>query len=252
MPLPVNKTAVAAAFGRAASGYDKHAHFQRESGQQLIAMLGDISPSQVLDAGCGTGWFSRYWSQRGADVTGLDLSVAMLEQASLQSPAIEFLCGDIEALPLPDACVDLAWSNLAIQWCADLRQALSELCRVTRPGGHVAFTTLAAGSLCELHQAWQAVDQHSHGNHFLSRQAIDDACRGWQCQINTVTVRERWVDVLSAMRSLKGIGATHLHAGRASTTLTRQQLQALSLAWPQEAGEYLLSYQLIVGVITRE
>ncbi|MBN0749564.1 methyltransferase domain-containing protein, partial [Pseudomonas aeruginosa] len=69
-----------------------------------------------------------------------------------------------KALPLPDACVDLAWSNLAVQWCDDLRAAIGELYRVARPGGRVAFSTLLADSLPELNQAWQAIDDRPHAN----------------------------------------------------------------------------------------
>ncbi|MBK1769991.1 MAG: malonyl-ACP O-methyltransferase BioC, partial [Escherichia coli] len=55
-----------------------------------------------------------------------------------------------------------------------------------------------------------------------------------------------------AMRSLKGIGATHLHEGRDQRILTRSQLQRLQLAWPQQQGRYPLTYHLFLGVIVRE
>ncbi len=48
-------------------------------------------------------------------------------------------------LPLATATFDLAWSNLAVQWCGNLSTALRELYRVVRPGGVVAFTTLVQG-----------------------------------------------------------------------------------------------------------
>jgi len=54
------------------------------------------------------------------------------------------------------------------------------------------------------------------------------------------------------MHSLKGIGATHLHAGRADKPLTRGQLQQLAQAWPQQAGKFPLSYQLFHGIIERD
>lgn len=69
-------------------------------------------------------------------------------------------------LPLATATFDLAWSNLAVQWCGNLSTALRELYRVVRPKGVVAFTTLVQGSLPELHQAWQAVDERPHANRF--------------------------------------------------------------------------------------
>ncbi|SQB20866.1 biotin biosynthesis protein BioC [Citrobacter koseri] len=73
-------------------------------------------------------------------------------------------------------------------------------------------------------------------NHFLSPETIGNAMRGWRVrqQIQAITL---WFDdALSAMRSLKGIGATHLHEGREPRVLTRSQLRQLQLAWPQAAG----------------
>lgn len=252
MPAVVNKTAVAAAFGRAAATYEHFAAFQRISGDHLLTQLGDVQPRHVLDAGCGTGWFSRHWQSRGAEVFGLDLSDAMLQRARAGNTARHYLAGDIESLPLQSGCVDLAWSNLAVQWCSSLRGGLAELYRVTRTGGLIAFTTLADGSLQELNQAWAAVDMHRHGNRFLPDTAIQDACAGWRYQLKRHQVCQQWPDVLSAMRSLKGIGATHLHEGRAAGVLTRKGLATLSAAWPQRDGQFLLSYQLITGVIERD
>lgn len=252
MPAVVNKIAVAAAFSRAASTYEHFAAFQRISGDHLLAQLGDVRPHVVLDAGCGTGWFSRHWQAHGAEVFGLDLSDAMLRQARAGHTARHYLAGDIESLPLQSGCVDLAWSNLAVQWCSNLRRGLAELYRVTRPGGHIAFTTLADGSLQELNQAWAAVDARRHGNRFLPETTIQDACAGWRYQLKRHHICQQWPDVLSAMRSLKGIGATHLHEGRASGVLTRRGLETLSAAWPRRDGQFLLSYQLITGVIERD
>ncbi|HBX04888.1 MAG TPA: malonyl-ACP O-methyltransferase BioC, partial [Leclercia adecarboxylata] len=68
--------------------------------------------------------------------------------------------------------------------------------------------------------------------------------------VQTVTLL--FDDALSAMQSLKGIGATHLHAGRSSKPLTRGQLHQLAQAWPQQAGKFPLSYQLFHGIIERD
>jgi malonyl-CoA O-methyltransferase len=54
------------------------------------------------------------------------------------------------------------------------------------------------------------------------------------------------------MRSLKGIGATHLHQGRASAPLGRGKLRELQLAWPQQQGICPLTYSLFTGVIERD
>ena len=84
---PVNKQAVAAAFGRAAQSYSQHDELQRLSARGLLAALGEGHFMQVLDAGCGPGGNSRYWRATGSHVTALDLSAQMLDEARQQQSA---------------------------------------------------------------------------------------------------------------------------------------------------------------------
>ncbi|MEN4768337.1 malonyl-ACP O-methyltransferase BioC [Duffyella gerundensis] len=249
MQATIDKRAVARAFGRAASAYDQHAALQRAAGEKLMSLV-TVPPAQrVLDAGCGTGWFSQRWQQQGHEVIALDLSPGMLAQAAGQQAASSYLAGDIEQLPLADRCVDLTWSNLAVQWCSDLRRALDECRRVTRVGGKVLFSTLTADSLSEVHHAWQAVDAAPHANRFLTQAQIVALCTGLPLHWQHETLTLAFPGVLEAMRSLKGIGATHLPQGRTHTLLTRSRLQQLEAAWPQDARGYLLTYHLFYGVI---
>lgn len=249
--MTVNKQAVAAAFGRAAHSYTQHDELQRRSADLLLSTLGAVTPAQVLDAGCGPGAMSLYWRGQGGEVTALDLSANMLDEARRQHSAQRYVRGDIEAMPLADAQFSLVWSNLAVQWCDDLRQAVGELYRVTQPGGCVAFTTLVAASLPELNQAWRAIDDHPHANRFLTLPAIGQALRGWRLRSGVETITLHFDDATAALRSLKGIGATHLHAGR-QQGLTRGKLQRLQLAWPQQQGKCPLTYHLFWGVIARD
>lgn len=83
-------------------------------------------------------------------MTALDLAPGMLDVARQRQAAHHYLLGDIERVPLPDAAMDICFSSLVVQWCSDLPAALAELYRVTRPGGAILFSTLAAGSLQEL------------------------------------------------------------------------------------------------------
>lgn len=247
-----HKQAIARAFGRSASCYDRFADFQRECGERLLARVAQHPGDEVLDAGCGTGYFSRRWQTLGKRVTALDLSEAMLAQAREHNSAASYRQGDIERLPLPDASVDIGFSNLAIQWCDSLPQALAELYRVTRPGGVIAFSTLAAGSLDELRRAWHRLDGSRRVNRFLPAAAIEDACRRYRYQLTAAPTTCFFPDVLSLMRSLKGVGATWLHEGRAAGCLSRGRLAALAERYPRQPQGYPLTYQQMLGVIERD
>jgi len=272
----VDKQAVAAAFGRAAQSYNRHADLQRQCGEHLLALARPGQALRVLDAGCGTGWFSQRWRSTGHHVTALDLSEKMLQQAALslaadcyqpgdiddlsekmlQQAALSqaadcYQPGDIEALPFAGASFDRCWSNLAIQWCSDLPQALKELWRVTRPGGQVLFSTLLDGSLREVQYAWP-LGERAPVNQFARLQQLEQAGAGMNLTLTPYTLTLAFPDVLSLLRSLKGIGATHLHQGRGGQGLSRGHLQRLEASWPRDARGCLLSYQLVSGVMERE
>ncbi len=181
-------------------------------------------------------------------MTALDLSPQMLQQARDNDAAQRYLVGDIDALPLADNSIDMVWSNLAVQWSEDLPGALRQFRRVLRPEGTLLFSTLGDGSLHEVHEAWSHLDALPHANRFLSEPQIAAACHAEQLVCSAERVTLHFPDALSAMRSLKGIGATHLHQGRDRQILTRQRLNQLEAHWPRDRHGYRLSYHLIYGV----
>jgi demethylmenaquinone methyltransferase / 2-methoxy-6-polyprenyl-1,4-benzoquinol methylase len=97
---------------------------------------------RVLDAACGTGDLALAALEAGGDVTGLDFSERMLERARRKSDAIEWIHGDVLALPFDDAAFDAATIGFGIRNVEDLDEALRELARVLRPGGRLAVLEL--------------------------------------------------------------------------------------------------------------
>ncbi len=251
-PVDSHKQRIARTFGRAAGNYDRHAGLQRASGQRLMTTVGPRSGWTILDAGCGTGWFSRLWRAQDNRVLALDLSPDMLAQARGNHSAHAYLAGDIEHLPLGTATVDMCFSNLAVQWCDDLPRALAEFYRVTRPGGTIAVSTLAEGSLSELRQAWSYVDQGVHLNRFLTSSAIAQAFAPYRHQISTARHTLHYPQLSALLHDLKGVGAGHLRDGRAPGLTGRLCLQRLEAAWARYEGHFPLSYQLNYGVIYRD
>jgi len=180
--LSLNKEHIQRQFDRSANSYDHVAGMQRDIVADLMELISDGDHSingQILDAGCGTGYglqaLAKYYPQ--AKFTGLDLAPEMLKIAYAQSGNkggnqtgnAEFVQGDIEALPFTDNTFDLTWSSSAIQWC-NLKSAVTQLVRVTKPGGQIAISTFCAGTLREWRQIW-GVDQDDR---FVGRDQLQE------------------------------------------------------------------------------
>ena len=95
--------------------------------------------ARVLDACCGTGDLAIAAEREGGIVTGLDFSGEMLARARGKSNTIEWVQGDVLALPQDDGSFDAATVGFGVRNVADLRAALLELRRVLRPGGRLAI-----------------------------------------------------------------------------------------------------------------
>jgi demethylmenaquinone methyltransferase / 2-methoxy-6-polyprenyl-1,4-benzoquinol methylase len=112
---------------------------------------------RVLDAACGTGDLAVADVRAGAgQVTGIDFSERMLERARRKAPEIDWVQGDVLALPFEDAAFDAATVGFGIRNVADVELALRELGRVLRPGGRLAVLeiTQPRGALAVFYSFW--------------------------------------------------------------------------------------------------
>jgi demethylmenaquinone methyltransferase/2-methoxy-6-polyprenyl-1,4-benzoquinol methylase len=124
----------------------------RRISAQAVVRPGDA----VLDACCGTGDLAIACARAGGRVTGLDFSERMLERARRKAPELEWIEGDLLALPFADESFDATTVGFGVRNVEDLDRALSELRRVLRTGGLVAVLeiTRPRGLLAPFYRLW--------------------------------------------------------------------------------------------------
>ncbi len=258
-PTPVDKRQARTAFSRAAERYDEVAVLQREIGRRMLERLGlvKLAPELIVDVGAGTGIAAVELVERypGAQVIALDFALPMLQLARGRAPGqgrMSCLCADLEHLPLPDASVDLLFSNAALQWCNDLDHAFREFLRVLRPGGLLMFSTFGPDTLQELRAAWGAVDDDIHVSSFPDMHDVGDALvRGRFADpvmdVDRITLT--YDEVEGLMQDLKVLGAHNVTADRHRGLTGKRRMAAMKAAYEsfRSDGKLPASYEVIYG-----
>jgi SAM-dependent methyltransferase len=111
--------------------------------REVIRRLEPVEGQRFLDLACGTGAVAELAAQAGADVVGVDLAPALIDQAKGRAEerglSIDYRVGDVEALELEDASFDRIASTCGVMFAPDHQAVARELGRVTRAGGRVAL-----------------------------------------------------------------------------------------------------------------
>jgi demethylmenaquinone methyltransferase/2-methoxy-6-polyprenyl-1,4-benzoquinol methylase len=126
--------------------------------RERAADLAQVGPgSTALDVATGTGDLAVELARRGAEVTGIDFAPAMLEIARRKAPGLRFEEGDALNLAQPDGSFDAVTVGFGARNFSDLDRGLSEMARVTKPGGRVVvleITTPQKPPLSWFFRAW--------------------------------------------------------------------------------------------------
>ena len=127
--------------------YDEFASwYERERGRGYHEMLDELESrvalrvcptGRILEAGCGTGLVLQRLRRAGASAVGIDLSRGMLGRASERR--LPVAQADLLHLPFPNDAFDLVCSFKVLAHVQPIREAIAELARVTRPGGHLVL-----------------------------------------------------------------------------------------------------------------
>jgi malonyl-CoA O-methyltransferase len=276
-PARLDERRVRRAFERAAATYDAAAVLEHEVGQRMAERLAlvKLAPQAILDLGCGTGdgfgeLGTRYPAAR---VIGVDTAFAMLAEArqraasaaladrpilarlfGARAPAgtLALLCADACRLPLAAASVDLAWSNLALQWINEPPAAFVELHRVLRVGGLLTFTTLGPDTLLELRAAFAGIDRATHVSRFVDMHDLGDMLvrAGFaEPVMDMEKLTLTYADASALMRDLKAAGARNATIGRPRGLTGRRRWERVIAALERfrRDGRLPATFEVIYG-----
>jgi len=146
----------------AAAAY--HEGFQSLTGAVAGPLLdaARVGPgTRLLDLACGPGYICRLAVDRGAAVTGLDFSAAMIGIARAMAPDATFRQGDVQAIPFGDDGFDAVTASFVLGHLTDPERAAREMHRVLRPGGRVAVSWWSSAERAVAFGiVWRAIQAH--------------------------------------------------------------------------------------------
>ncbi|UZF94114.1 class I SAM-dependent methyltransferase [Bosea sp. NBC_00550] len=125
----------------------------------LRSMLPELAGKDVLDLGCGFGWFCRFAAGEGArSVLGIDLSEKMLERARRETreAGVVYERADLESFVPQPAAFDLIYSSLAFHYLADLAGLFGRVHAALKPGGSLVCSVEHPLLTAPARQEWLA------------------------------------------------------------------------------------------------
>jgi 2-polyprenyl-3-methyl-5-hydroxy-6-metoxy-1,4-benzoquinol methylase len=138
----------------------------------------------ILDLGCGTGWFAEQLSHVGT-VTGIDLSETAISLASAQFPQITFIAGNLFELPLSAETFDVVVSQEVIAHVPDQVALLDRISHVLKPGGYFVVTTV---NKFVIERMYHPPDPPQHIKQWLDIRALKHLLRPRFRVLRTTTV----------------------------------------------------------------
>ena len=161
---------------------------KRYEARLLLDFLEPRKGELILDAGCGSGVFTKDVLLSGSGVIGMDISKPMLDWAldTLADDGFRGVLGDMRQLPFADNTFDKVVSVTAIEFLADAKTAVKELFRVTKSGGLIVITTLNSLSPWAERRKQAADNGHSLFQNVRFRSPEDmQLLVGKKCEVKT-------------------------------------------------------------------
>ena len=231
-----NQASIISHFNRATQ-YDVVAAVQHKHLEQLLTTLSGRPITNVADIGSGTAMLARLAKKHDLPwhITGVDIAPHMCEQAAAHQH--HTMVGDMHDIPMAHSSVDAAISAFALQWSPDPLLAISELARITKPGGTIAILTFLDGTLRELRKACKTAGTKAKTNHFHSADDYTSWCK--QAKLapisqHTTSETTTYATVEALFHTLKQMGATNSNSGSLKGLGNRRELTMIRDAYTKQ------------------
>lgn len=214
----MNKTIIKSNFDRYADMYDEHSDIQRFCANKLLEDLDELNPVNILDVGCGTGWYTGRLSECfvSSNIDALDIAPNMIAYAKdlYGYDNIEFHVADVETYDF-DKTYDLITSNASLQWLVDLPLALAKFNDLLNDAGVFLVSVFGPQTFKELHSSlvkFLGQDALISANQFVA----EDVLKGFiqdsfaEVSVKRVVYKEEHRNLLSLLKKIKYTGTRGL------------------------------------------
>ncbi len=125
----------------------------------------DFKGKKILDLACGDGYDLALFSDKGADIYGLDASEELIKIAKQKVKNCDFVVGYMENIPYPDNYFDVVLSKYALQTSDNVPRILEEITRVLKSGGIFCYLSV--------HPFRQFMEKKKFGKDYFKQEVVD-------------------------------------------------------------------------------
>ena len=252
----MSKNKIKYSFNTKASSYDEHSIVQKEVTKRLCNRLSTIkiTPNNILDIGCGTGYLSNMLSTLfpEAKITCLDISFNMLNESQKKNSDLDLILSDAENMPFKNKKFDLIVSSFTLHWCDEVDKIFYDIQRFLKNKGLFLFSTVGPSTLQELRTAYLSIDNDEHINTFSDMHLYGDSLVKYGFHdpvMDTEIIVIEYASFRDVLDSLKKTGANTV-VGQEPKFISKSSYQKLSKNYPinKDGNRLPVTYEIIYGI----